>query len=209
MIDTDDEVDPIRHRYVARALTLSYFSIAWGLVAGAWAVTTGLLAGSLGVLGLGLNVLADVAGSVGLVWRFGVERRDPTRGLRAEARASIIVATALILVALTLTITAINDLVAHSVPQHSVPAMVTAGASAVVLAPLGWAKHHTGRLLNSHALMGDGTLSAIGAALGILALLGLLTDQIFGWWWADRVAALAVAVVASAEAVRVIRTRPD
>ncbi len=188
---------------------LSYFSVAWGLVAGVWAVTTGLLAGSLGVLGLGLNVLADVAGSVGLVWRFGVERRDPARGLRAEARASIIVATALILVALTLTITAINDLASHSEPQHSLLAMTVAGVSAVVLAPLGWAKHQTGRLLHSHALMGDGTLSAIGAALGILALLGLLTDQVFGWWWADRVAALAVAVVASAEAVRVIRTRPD
>ncbi len=188
---------------------LSYLSVAWGLVAGVWAVTTGLLAGSLGVLGLGLNVLADVAGSVGLVWRFGVERRDPTKGLRAEARASTIVATALILVAITLTITAINDLVSHSVPQHSVLAMTAAGVSALVLAPLGRAKHQTGRVLSSHALMGDGTLSGIGAALGVLALLGLLTDQAFGWWWADRVAALAVAVVASAEAVRVIRTRPD
>ena len=190
-------------------MTLSYFSVAWGLIAGVWAVTTGLLAGSLGVLGLGLNVLADVAGSVGLVWRFGVERRDPTRGLRAEARASIVVASALILVAITLTITAINDLVSHSVPQHSVQAMIAAGVSAVVLAPLGWAKYQTGSLLQSHALMGDGTLSAIGAALGVLALLGLLTDQLFGWWWADRVAALVVVVVASAEAIRVIRTRPD
>ena len=75
---------------------------------------------------------------------------------------------------------------------------------AVVLAPLGWAKYQTGRLLRSHALMGDATLSAVGAVLGVVALLGLLTDQLFDWRWADRVAALAVAVVASAEAIRVI-----
>ena len=167
------------------------------------------MAGSLGVLGLGLNVLADVAGSIGLVWRFGVERRDRTRGIRAEARASIIVAGTLSLVAITLAVAAINDLAAHSVPERSVQAMVAAGVSAVVLAPLGWAKYRTGKLLGSHALMGDGTLSALGAALGVLALLGLLTYQLFGWWWADRVAALGVAVVASAEAIRVIRTRPD
>ena len=205
----DVEVDPIRLRLLTRASRLSYFSVAWGLVAGAWAVWAGLLAGSLGVLGLGLNVLADVAGSIGLVWRFRVERRDPDGGLRAEALASVVVASALILVAITLTIAAINDLVSHSTPEHSVLAMVSAAVPAAVLAPLGWAKYRTGKSLGSHALMGDGTLSAMGAVLGILALLGLLADQFFGWWWADRVAALAVAGVASAEAIRVMRTRPD
>ncbi len=205
----DGDVDPARHRLLVRALRLSYFSVAWGLVAGASAITAGLLAGSLGVLGLGLNVLADVAGSIGLVWRFGVERGDPTRGLQAEARASIVVATALGLVAITLTVAAINDLLSRSVPEHSLFAMVSAGVSAVVLAPLGWAKYRTGRRLGSHALMGDGTLSGIGAALGVLAVLGLLAEQALGWWWADRVTALCVALVASTEALRVIRMRPD
>ena len=203
------DMDPTRHRLLARALALSYFSVAWGLVAGAWTITAGLLAGSLGVLGLGLNVLADVAGSIGLVWRFGVERRDPARGLRAEARASMVVAGALSLVAITLTIAAINDLVAGSAPEHSVQAMISAGVSAIVLAPLGLSKRRVGTALHSHALKGDGTLSAMGAALGVLALLGLLADHFFAWWWADRVAALAVAAVAAAESIRVVRMRPD
>jgi divalent metal cation (Fe/Co/Zn/Cd) transporter len=129
---------------------------------------------ALGALGLGLNVLADVAGSIGLVWRFRVERRDPDVGLRAEALASVVVASVLILMAITLTIAAVNDLIAHSTPEHSVQAVVSAGVPAAVLAPLGWAKYRTGKSLGSHALMGDGTLSAMGAALGVLALIGLL-----------------------------------
>jgi divalent metal cation (Fe/Co/Zn/Cd) transporter len=205
----DGDVEPVRRRLLTRALALSYFSVAWGLIAGASAITAGLLARSLGVLGLGLNVMADVAGSIGLIWRFGVERRDPARGLKAEARASIVVATGLGLVAITLTVAAINDLLSHSVPKHSLFAMISAGISAAVLAPLGWAKYRTGAHLGSHALMGDGTLSAIGAALGVLALLGLLAEQLLGWWWADRIAALCVAAVAVTEAVRVIRMRPD
>jgi divalent metal cation (Fe/Co/Zn/Cd) transporter len=87
--------------------------------------------------------------------------------------------------------------------------MVSAGVSAVVLAPLGLAKYRTGIALHSHALKGDGTLSTMGAALGILALLALLADRFLGWWWADRVAALVVAAIAGAEAVRVLRMRPD
>src|SRR5580704_11717219 len=107
----DGDVDPVRRPLLKRALALSYFSVAWGVIAGASAITAGLLAGSLGVLGLGLNVLADVAGSIGLVWRFGVERRAPARGHRAEARASVVVATGLSVVAVTLTVAAINGLV--------------------------------------------------------------------------------------------------
>jgi len=44
--------------------------------------------------------------------------------------------------------------------------------------------------------------------LGLLAPGGLLADHFFGWWWADRVAALVVAAVAVAEAVRVLGHRP-
>jgi divalent metal cation (Fe/Co/Zn/Cd) transporter len=205
----DGKADGSRSELLRRALTLSYLSVTWGLLAGAWAVTSGLLAGSLGVLGLGLNILADVAGSIGLVWRFGVERRDPTRGIRAEARASMVVACALILVAGTLVVAATYDLVTHSEPGPTVVAMVSAGISAAVLAPLGWAKYRTGQRLNSHALMGDGTLSGLGSVLGICALLALLTDSVFGWWWADRFAAFAVAAVACAEAIRVVRAKPD
>lgn len=80
MSTLDSDVDPVRQRL-------------WGLIAAAWAIAAVLLAGSLGVPGLGLNVLADVAGSIGLVWPFGMERRDPRRGIWAEARASIVVAT--------------------------------------------------------------------------------------------------------------------
>jgi divalent metal cation (Fe/Co/Zn/Cd) transporter len=209
MDSPDAEVGKSRSRLLSRALLLSYGSVVWGLTAGTWAVTTGLLAGSLGVLGLGLNVFADVAGSIGLIWRFGVERRDPKRGIRAEAKASVVVAAALSVVALTLVVAAINDLITRTAPGSTVEAMIVAGVSAVVLAPLGWAKYRTGQRLNSHALMGDGTLSALGSALAILAFVGLLADQLFGWWWADRVAALVVAAVAVAEGSRVVRAIPD
>ena len=120
----------------------------------------------------------------------------------------MIVAVALVIVAMTLAAAAVDELVAESAPKQSLLAMITAGVSALALVPLGIAKHRTGDALKSHALKGDGTLSGIGAALGIIALFGLLAYEFLGWWWADRVAALGIAVIAGAEAVRVLRERP-
>ena len=183
-------------------------SVAWGVITGGWSITAGLLAGSLGVLGLGLGVVADIAGSASLVWRFQRIRFDGKEGKRAEVRASVVVAAALMLTALVLTVAATYALVDRSAPDSSVSAMVPAAAAAIVLTPLGVAKHRVGSALSSRALKGDGTLSGIGAFLGAFALMGLLTNRYLGWWWADRVVALVAAGIAASEAARVLRNRP-
>lgn len=197
-----------RRRLLSQALTIEYLSVGWGICSATWSVTSGLLAGSLGVLALGLSVMADIAGSAGLVWRFRVEQRHSDAAPGAETLASLVVAGGLAVVAVFLTADAIHALATGSGPGQSVSAMVSAGAAAIVLTPLGVAKHRVGTALHSHALKGDGTLSAIGAALGLLALLGLLANRLLGWWWVDRGAALAAAAIAAAESVRVLRNRP-
>jgi divalent metal cation (Fe/Co/Zn/Cd) transporter len=206
--------DPARHEsarrqpLIAKAIRLSVLSVAWGLASGALAIVAGIAAGSLGVLGLGLNILADVSGSTGLIWRFRVEQRDLARARRAESAASLVVGGALSAVSITLASAAAADLASGTSPHKSVLALLAAGISAVVLAPLGLAKQRTGRELASHALKGDGTLSNIGSALGVVAVLGLLASDYLGWWWADRCAALGIAAVAGGEALRVLRKRP-
>jgi divalent metal cation (Fe/Co/Zn/Cd) transporter len=54
----------------------------------------------------------------------------------------------------------------------------------------------------------DSALSAIGAATSLLALTGLTLYRVLGWWWPDRVAGLAVAALAAAEAWRIAPWRP-
>jgi divalent metal cation (Fe/Co/Zn/Cd) transporter len=201
------DTDPRRDRLLAVALRLSFFSVAWGAASGGVAVTVGLLDGSLGVLGLGLNVLADVIGSAVLIWRFRAELHHAAGAERVEARAAVVVASALGTVSVVLAFTAIRALVIGSQPDSSTLGMVTAGLAVVVLAPLAHRKRRVAAELGSRALRGDGALSGLGAAVALLALAGLLLDRSFGWWWADRVAALVVATIAGAEAVRAVELR--
>ena len=204
-----DDLGSLRSESLRRkALLLASASVIWGAANGVWSITAGLLAGSLGVLGLGLDVLADVAGSAILIWRFQRNRFGGDAGVRAEARASVVVAAALIVTTLVLTVAAVDALARGSAPDSSVSAMVSAGVAVLVLTPLGVSKHHVGSALSSTALKGDGTLSGIGAFLGASALIGLLVNRYLGWWWADRLVALVAAAIAAVEAVRVLRNRP-
>jgi divalent metal cation (Fe/Co/Zn/Cd) transporter len=197
--------DSERSRWLQAALRLSEISVAWGLLSGTASVAIGLRDGSLGVLGLGLNVLADVAGSAVLIWRFRAELAHAGHAERVERRAAVVVAAALGTVGVVLAGSAIHALAVGSRPGSSALAVLSATLAFAVLAPLARRKRSVGRALGSRALSGDGTISGIGAAVALLALAGLALSEGLGWWWADRVAALAVAGIAAAEAARAIR----
>jgi divalent metal cation (Fe/Co/Zn/Cd) transporter len=198
-------VAPDRGALLTTALRLSAASVAAGLVIGAISVTVGLLDGSLGVLGTGLGVLADVAGSIVLIWRFRAEQSRPVHAERVEALATALVSGALGLIALVLAIESIRALESGSLPGSSPLSLSAAGLAIVVLTPLAFFKRRTATALTSRALRGDSTLSAIGAATGLLALVGLLLFEAFGWWWADRVVALVVACLAATESYSLAR----
>jgi divalent metal cation (Fe/Co/Zn/Cd) transporter len=197
---TPAEQGAVRAGLLRRALRLSWGSIVFGLLAGTVSVGSGLAEHSLGVLAAGLSVLADVSGSIVLVWRFRTERSDPARAQHVERLSARAVAAALALIAVALTFESVNALIAGSHPGSSVLTVTVAAVSIVVLAPLAWAKRHTATRLASHALRGDSTLSAIGALTALLALVGLALYHALGWWWADRVVALVIAAVAVVEA---------
>lgn len=187
---------------ISRALRLSVISAAFGIVSGAVSVVSGLDDHSLGVFAVGLGVLADVTGSVALIWRFRAERRGPGRPGPHEAQAAIIVAAALAVISVVLAVDSVIALAAGSHPGTSAVTVTAAAVSLVVLTPLAYAKRRLGRQMGSRALQGDGTLSGVGAATSLLALAALALYDALGWWWADRIAALAVAAIAAAEAWR-------
>src|ERR1700679_2650547 len=105
-----------RSALLERALRLSWISIGFGLVSGCLSVGSGIADHSLGVLAAGLSVLADVTGSMVLVWRFRTERSNPERAAHVEERAALAVAVALGIIAIALTFESIHALVTGSHP---------------------------------------------------------------------------------------------
>jgi divalent metal cation (Fe/Co/Zn/Cd) transporter len=183
-----------RKRHLAQAIRWCALSVAWASLVGITALVAGAVAGSLALVGFGADSIVDGLASAVLVRRFSRERSRSGNPDRLEHRAAQIIGLVLIAIGLYLVVRAIGALVGHSNPDRSMIGIVLTAASVLVLPALARAKLRLSRALRSRALRGDGVLSLAGAVLALAALLSLLVDSAFGWWWADAVAALAIAL---------------
>lgn len=84
-------------------------------------------------------------------------------------------------------------------PSTSVVRIVLLVVSIAVMHWLAAAKRPTAEELHSHALEVDAGQTQICWELSIVALAGLALNAAFGWWWADPVAALSLALLITRE----------
>ncbi len=183
-----------RSNQLAQALWWCAASVAWALVAGATALIAGLVVGSVALIGFGADSIVDGSASAGLVWRFGAEKAGAINVDAVERRAARLVGGILVLIGVYLAVAAVVALANHSHPEHTSVGVALTAASVLVLPVLARAKLRLSIQLGSSALRGDGVLSLAGAALAAATLISLLVESAFGWWWADAVAAVLIAV---------------
>jgi divalent metal cation (Fe/Co/Zn/Cd) transporter len=184
-----------RAAHLRRALQLSAVSIAWSGVVGSIAIYAALSTGSLSLLGFGVDAVIDALASVTLVWRFTMEGRQPTRAAQVERIAERVVGMALVALALYLVAASLRSLAMQAHPEASRESLAVLIASLVVLPPLALAKYRVAAALRSGALRADSVLTGVAALLAVISLASLGVSESLGFWWADAVAALVVAVV--------------
>jgi divalent metal cation (Fe/Co/Zn/Cd) transporter len=176
---------------------------------GMTALVVGLTIGSLALAGFALNALLDSSASLVLVWRFRTERTDPVAAGHLERRAQTWIVVAMLVVAAFVGVDALRALVNGSHAQPSSFGLGIAAISVLLLPALGAAKLRLAGRLGSPALRGDGVLTIAAATLALVTLVTLVTlvaletNSVLGWWWADPVAALVIAIALAAEATRV------
>jgi divalent metal cation (Fe/Co/Zn/Cd) transporter len=183
---------------VSRGRRLEYFTIAWNSVEGLVAVAVGAAAGSISLVGFGLDSFVEVTSGSILLWRMSVDA-DAERRERNEKRALRIVGVCFLLLAAYIAYDSISDLWSRRAPGHSIAGIVLACVSLVVMPMLSRAKRRVGRSLVSAAMHADAKQTEFCSYLSGILLAGLLLNALWGWWWADPVAALIMAPVIAKE----------
>ncbi|HEX8635295.1 MAG TPA: cation transporter [Pyrinomonadaceae bacterium] len=193
-----------RARFAVRGQRLEYFTIAYNSLEGLIAIAFGALAGSIALVGFGFDSVIEVTSGAVLLWRLRAEM-DERRRERVEALSLRIVGVCFLALAIYVGYEAVVSLSRRALPERSVPGIVLAAASLVVMPLLARAKRRVARGLDSAAMSADAKQTELCTYLSAILLGGLALNALVGWWWADPVAALLMVPLIGVEGYRALR----
>jgi divalent metal cation (Fe/Co/Zn/Cd) transporter len=182
---------PSRSALVRRGRNLEYFTIGYNSLEGLIALVAGLVAGSIALVGFGFDSLIEVISGAVLLWRLHADI-DEARRERVEEISLRIVGVCFLSLAAYVSYDSVKSLIKREVPHESLPGIILAAASLVVMPLLVRAKRKVARGINSGALMADSKQTELCTYLSAILLAGLLLNTFLGWWWADPLAALVM-----------------
>ncbi|MCH8570273.1 cation transporter [Nesterenkonia sp. AY15] len=196
-----ESVTPTRRAKLHRRVRLIVaFTITWNVIEAAVAIGAGVAASSTALIAFGLDSVIEVASAIAVAWQF--TRKDPERWEKATVRA---IGIAFFALAAYVSIDAILTLTGVEQVDHSPVGIGIAVASLVVMPLLAWFEFRTGGELGSKSVQADAKQLLLCVYLSGAVLLGLLLNTLFGWMWADSVAALVIAALALREGIEAWR----
>ena len=195
-----------REDQIKRGRRLEYFTIAYNSLEGLISIIAGLMAGSVSLVGFGIDSAIEMISGATLIWRLGHDL-NPERREAAERITLRIVGSCFIALAIYILYDSASILLRHEAPERSVPGIVIAALSAIVMPLLARAKRGVASSISSAAMQADSRQTDFCAYLSVILLGGLLLNALFTWWWADPVAALIMAPIIANEGIKAVQGR--
>jgi divalent metal cation (Fe/Co/Zn/Cd) transporter len=143
----------------------------------------------------GLDSIVESLSGLILIWRLRQHRNLSEEEEKAiEQRAMKLVAATFFILGIYILFESVEKLLTQEIPQPSVAGILIAIASLITMPLLAWQKYRLGQNLGSKALIADSKETLVCAWLSATLLLGLGLNYAFGFWQADPIAGIAIAV---------------
>lgn len=188
---------PARRQLLSRRIR--YFvaaTITYNVIEAVIALVEGSRVSSTALIGFGLDSVIEVSSAAAVAWQFA--GRDP------EAREKValrVISFSFFALAMYVTVDAVRALLGVGEARHSTVGIVLAAVSLGIMPMLSWAQRRAGRELGSLSAVADSKQTLLCTYLSAVLLVGLILNSLFGWSWADPVAALVIAVIAVREGI--------
>jgi len=171
-------------------------TISYNAIEAVVAITAGSIASSAALVGFGLDSIVEVLSAAAIAWQFSAP--DPETRERTALR---LIAVSFFALAIYVTVDAALTLTGVKTVEHSPVGIILTSASLLIMPALSLAERRTGQQLGSASAIADSKQTLICAYLSGAVLIGLLLNTLFGWTWADPLAALVVVIFAVREGI--------
>ena len=195
-----------RQHAVRQGQWLEYFTIAYNSLEGLVSIVAGIVAGSVSLVGFGLDSLIEMTSGAALLWRLH-DDRDPARRERAERVTLRVVGWSFLALACYIAYESGSKLIQREAPERSLPGIIIAALSVIVMPLLARAKRRVAGVIGSAAMHADSRQTDFCTYLSAILLAGLLLNAAVGWWWADPLAGLVMVPIIAKEGADGLRGR--
>jgi len=175
-------------------------TITYNVIEAIIAITAGTIASSIALIGFGLDSVIEVSSAAAVAWQFAGQDHE-----RREKVALRVIAGSFFALAAYVTVEALRTLIGGHRAEESTVGIVLVATSVVIMPFLSWAQRRAGRELGSASAVADSKQTLLCTYLSAAVLVGLVLNAALGWWWADPVVALGLAVVAVREGREALR----
>lgn len=172
-------------------------TITYNVIEAVVAITAGTIASSTALIGFGLDSVIEVSSAAAVAWQFSA--RDHAAREAREQTTLRIIAVSFFVLAAYLTDESVRGLLGAAEAEHSTIGLVLAAVSLAVMPVLSSAQRRAGRELGSATAVADSKQTLLCTYLSAVLLVGLGLNSLFGWSWADPIAALVIAAIAVKE----------
>ncbi|WP_051798620.1 cation transporter [Catenuloplanes japonicus] len=169
-------------------------TIGYNVIEAVVAISAGTAASSTALIGFGLDSIIEVSSAAAVAWQFA--GRDPEARERIALR---VIAVSFFALAGYVTVESVRALIGGGEAAHSPVGLVLAALSLAIMPGLSYAQRRAGRELGSRTAVADSKQTLLCTYLSAVLLVGLGLNSLFGWSWADPLAALVIAAVAVKE----------
>lgn len=169
-------------------------TITYNVIEAVVALAAGTIASSVALIGFGLDSVIEVSSAAAVAWQFTAS--DPKRRERVALR---VIAWSFFALAAYVAVEAVRGLLGAGEAERSPVGIVLVAVSVLVMPFLSFAQRRAGRELGSATAVADSQQTLLCTYLSAAVLVGLVLNAALGWWWADPVAGLVLAVLAVRE----------
>jgi divalent metal cation (Fe/Co/Zn/Cd) transporter len=186
---------PGRRAVLTRRIRLLVgLTISYNVIEAVVAIGEGARVSSTALVGFGLDSVIEVSSAAAVAWQFS--GRDPES---REKTALRVIALSFFGLAAYVTLDAARVLSGDLRSEHSGVGIALAATSLVIMPALSHAQRRAGRELGSRSAVADSKQTLLCTYLSAVVLAGLVLNGLFGWYWADPLAGLVIAVIAARE----------